>query len=152
MNPQQSVTFNMSGDDQVAGAKLSALRVFRPPFGATTIIAMVFVLGIVGATIIEQVKTGELSAQPLLPLAGLFGLGLLLILSPPLLLRAETSGTTNCFTTPSLSDGMSADWSTAAMRTGRSSSGATSIGSWKTARCYCSSFHLHLCSSSRRGS
>lgn len=78
MELQQSVTFNMSPDDQVAGAKLSALRVFRSPFSATAIFAMLFVAVIVTIAIFEQVESGELSAQPLLPLAPLVGLGLLI--------------------------------------------------------------------------
>lgn len=84
MDQLQTVTFEMTADDQVAGTKLSLLRVLKKPVRPMTIIlgagtVLIFVLTLVGF-----VKKGELSLIPLLPLIllAVFGLVLYFVTSP----------------------------------------------------------------------
>jgi hypothetical protein len=77
MDQQQSVTFELTADDQVAGAKLSALRVFKRPFRPMTIVLIACVALMAVATIYGEVRSGAPSMAALLPFAPLAAFGLL---------------------------------------------------------------------------
>jgi hypothetical protein len=78
MNLQQSVTFTITADDHVAGAKLSVLRVLKRPFRPLTIVGMACAALLIAIAAIQTVRSGHLSLASLIGFAPLAAFGLLL--------------------------------------------------------------------------
>jgi hypothetical protein len=78
MEQKQTVTFEMTVDDQIAGTKLSVLRVLKKPIRPLTIVFGVSILLVIVFTAVGAVKSGERSMVPMLPL-GLLVLFVLLL-------------------------------------------------------------------------
>jgi hypothetical protein len=78
MDEQQSVTFTMTADDHVAGARLSVLRVLKRPFRPLTIVGMVCIVLLIAVAVVQTVRSGQLSLASLVGFAPLAAFGLLL--------------------------------------------------------------------------